>query len=206
MATKILLVRHGETDWNREKRIQGGSSDTPLNAAGMRQAENLAVYLANENITAVYSSPLARSLDTARAIAGPHRMDVIVDPDLREIEAGKLEGVTLAELGTNFSEMLTKENPDGSLPSVPGGESLPHVQRRGWQTARRIALDHPNSTVVAVSHYFVILAIVCAVLDLPLTRLSRLSVSPGSISAISIDGEKARLELLNQAAGTADCL
>ncbi len=204
MATKIFLVRHGETDWNREKRIQGGSSDTPLNAAGMRQAESLAAYLAVENITAVYSSPLARSLDTARAIAGNHKLEVITEADLREIEAGELEGITLAELGTNFSEMLTRENPDGSLPAVPGGESLPDVQRRGWQTARRIAADHPNTAVVAVSHYFVILAIICAVLDLPLTRLSRLSVRPGSISAISIDGEKARLELLNQWVGAAN--
>jgi broad specificity phosphatase PhoE len=206
LATKIFLVRHGETDWNREKRIQGGSSDTPLNAAGMRQAENLAAYLADENITAVYSSPLSRGLNTAKAIANPHKLEVITEADLREIEAGDLEGITLAELGTNFSEMLTRENANGGLPTVPGGESLPDVQRRGWQTARRIAADHPDTMVVVVSHYFVILAIVCAVLDLPLARLSRLSVRPVSISAISIDGEKSRLELLNQAAGTADCL
>jgi len=201
LTTKMYLVRHGETDWNRERRIQGGSSDTPLNASGIRQAKNLALFLAGEDIRAVYSSPLSRSMDTARAIAGAHRLDVMAERDLREIEAGTLEGITLDELGTNFSEMLTKENAGGGLPTVPGGESLPDVQRRGWKIARRIAVDNYDGTVVMVSHYFVILAIVCAALDLPLTRLSRLSVRPGSISAISLDGENARLELLNQAAG-----
>jgi broad specificity phosphatase PhoE len=203
LATKIFLVRHGETDWNREGRVQGGSSDTPLNDAGKKQAENLALFLAHENIQAVYSSPLGRSLDTAKAIAGSHGLKVVVEKDLREIEAGRYEGIALAEIGSNFSELLTKESADGSLPRVPGGESLPDVQRRGWQIARDIADRLANQEVVVVSHYFVTLTIVCAALGLPLTRLSRLSVKPGSISAVSIDGEKTRLELLNQVPGPA---
>lgn len=206
MSTTIFLVRHGETDWNRERRIQGGSSDTPLNNNGEKQAQELARLFEGEDIKAVYSSPLSRSFETARAVARPHRLEVAAETDLREIEAGRYEGITLAELGTNFSELLTKEDADGRLPRVPGGESLADVQRRGWQAARRIARDYPDSVVVLVSHYFVILTLVCAVLGLPLTGIARLSVRPGSVSAICIEGESARLRMLNRTAKLVDCL
>ncbi len=107
MAAKIILIRHGETDWNLEKRIQGGSSNPPLNQWGREQAEGLARKLENEEISAIYSTPLQRGLDTARAIARYHSgIEVVAEPSLREIEAGELEGVTLAELGSHFSRFL----------------------------------------------------------------------------------------------------
>ncbi len=107
MALKIILVRHGETDWNRVKRVQGGSSNTPLNDIGREQAKGLAAMLAKEKICAVYSSPLERALVTAKGIAGVHGLEVITEPSLREIEAGELEGVLSSELGRRFSEFLS---------------------------------------------------------------------------------------------------
>jgi probable phosphoglycerate mutase len=205
LSVRIILVRHGETDWNKERRIQGGLSDIPLNALGIKQAESLALGLGREKIQAVYSSPLKRSLETAKAIANRHQLEVVIEPALREIEAGKLEGITIAELGQNFSELLTRDAGDGSFPRAPGGESLPEVRKRSWEIVQRLAQGHPEGVLVLVSHYFVILTIVCSVLELPLTQISRLGVSTGSLSIINIDGQKTRLELLNGAANHHMC-
>lgn len=191
---RIILVRHGETDWNRELRIQGGSSDTPLNEKGRRQAEDLALRLNRDRIQAVYSSPLKRALETAEAIACYHQLGVVVEPLLREIEAGTLEGVTAGELGKRFSELLTQ---DGVSKKIPGGESLTELQQRCWGCIEQISRKHTDGDLVVVSHYFTILSIICSALMLPLSRITRLRLSTGSISVINLNGKEARLELFN---------
>jgi broad specificity phosphatase PhoE len=158
---------------------------------------SLALRLRQDKIQAIYSSPLQRCLDTAKTIAHYHQLEVETEPSLREIEAGELEGVTLAELGRLFSELLTVNTPDGAFPKTPGGESLPEVQQRGWSTVQRLAEKHPDGAIVMVSHYFVILSIICSVLGLPLSQIYRLRLSTGSISIINLDGQEARLELFN---------
>jgi broad specificity phosphatase PhoE len=197
LAARIILVRHGETDWNLERRIQGGSSNPPLNERGREQAEGLARRLEKEQVRAIYSSPLQRGLDTAKAIARYHKVRVVAEPSLREIEAGELEGVTLAELGRYFSEFLIRSDSDDRFPRVPGGESLPEVQRRSWQVVQRAAGENPDGALVLVSHYFAILSVLCSVLGLPLSQISKFRLSTGSISIFSLDGGEARLELFN---------
>lgn len=197
MAARIILVRHGETDWNLERRIQGGSSNPPLNKRGREQAESLARKLEREDIQAIYSSPLQRGLDTAKTIAHCHQLEVLAEPSLKEIEAGEMEGVTLAGLDRRFSELLIKNSSDEIFPRVPGGESLPEVQQRSWGLVRRLAAKHPGGSLVLVTHYFVILSIICSVLELPLSQISRLRLSTGSISIFNLDSYEARLELFN---------
>lgn len=194
MVTRIVLVRHGETDWNREMRIQGGSSDCPLNEKGRQQAESLALRLKQDRIEAIYSSPLKRALEIAEAIARYHQLEVVVEPSLREIEAGTLEGVTTAELGRRFSQFLVQ---DGVSNKIPGGESLAGLQERSWGAIQRLSQQHTDGELVVVSHYFAILSIICSVLMLPLVNITRLRLSTGSISVINLDGQAARLELFN---------
>ena len=105
---KVILVRHGETDWNQWRRIQGGNSDTPLNETGKAQAEAVALRLKREMIQAVYSSPLQRALDTARAIASYHPLKVEVLPALKEVDAGLLEGLTFEELNRRLARGLPR--------------------------------------------------------------------------------------------------
>jgi probable phosphoglycerate mutase len=198
MAQRVILVRHGETDWNKEKRIQGGSSDPLLNETGRQQAEGLARRLGQEPIEAIYSSPLKRSLDTATAIARRHQLEVVVEPSLREIEAGTLEGVLTGSLNKRLSQLLTADAGSDALPKPPGGESLADVQRRAWSTIQRLSQKHPHRLVV-VSHYFVILSVICSVLGLPLSQLGRFRMENGSISIINLDGQVAWLELYNDA-------
>ena len=194
MANRIILVRHGETDWNKEKRIQGGLTNTPLNDLGRKQAEKLALRFKQDDIRAVYSSPLDRSLDTARAIARYHRLEVSIEPALREIEAGELEGVATSDMGKRLSELLTQH---GVATRLPGGESLAEVQRRSWDAVRRLSRKHPDGVIVLVSHFFVILAVICSVLGLPLSQLGRFRMGNGSISIINLGGPVPWLELFN---------
>ncbi|MDD4923912.1 MAG: histidine phosphatase family protein [Dehalococcoidales bacterium] len=191
---KIMLVRHGETDWNRVKRVQGGSSDTPLNDIGREQAKGLASLLEGEKIKAVYSSPLQRAVFTAKEIAALHNISVKTSPALREIEAGELEGILSADLGKRFSDYLF----DGDkMVKIPGGESLSDVQQRSWDLIKKLCAEYDECTIVLVSHYFVILSLICKVLDVPLYKINRFRMDTGSLSIITIDGEALWLQVFN---------
>ncbi len=187
-------MRHGKTDWNQELRIQGGSSDTPLNEEGRYQAEKIASRLSQRNIQAIYSSPLKRAFETAQMIAKHHNIEVIVEKSLREIEAGYVEGLTSTELGVRFSELLTR---DGVSYRVPEGESLIDLRQRSWDFIRKINRIHVDSELVVVSHYFVVLTILCSALMVPLSRITRFRLSTGCINILNIDKKEARLELFN---------
>jgi len=192
---KIILVRHGETDWNQLRRVQGANSNTNLSQKGKEQAESLALRLKPERIQAIYSSPLQRALDTARAIADNHQMEVVIEPALTEIDVGELEGIHLEKIGKRLDQLLTSQGE--ALLKMPGGESLAEVQQRVWSTIQRLIGRHSDGVIVVVSHYFVILTIICSVLNLPLSHIGRLRLGVGSISTITFDGEVPRLLLFN---------
>lgn len=193
---RLILVRHGETEWNNIRRIQGGGSDTPLNEKGRQQAEGIALRLRTEEVQSIYSSPLQRALNTARAIARYHDLTVNVLPELREIEVGELEGKTSAEVGLRFDELLVPDSRN-ELPKIPGGESLSDVQNRAWSTAQNLVNAKSDGAVIAVTHYFVIMAIVCAAINLPLTQIRRLRLNPGTITTVTFEESGCRLELFN---------
>lgn len=194
---KIILVRHGETDWNLVKRIQGGESDTPLNETGKRQAVSLAARLKNEKITAVFSSPLQRALHTAQAIAASHHLKVKVLPSLKEIRVGTLEGCLASDITQRFDEYMCGDEAGNKPHTLPGAESMEDLQKRAWDTITSLTAEHSNSTLVLVTHYFVIMAIVCRVLDLPLYRIARLKLANGTISSFTVDASSLRLDLFN---------
>src|ERR1700756_3234913 len=123
----LILIRHGETEWNRVGRCQG-FADIDLNDNGRRQIEELAKSLRNESISAVYSSDLKRAGDTAKAIAEYHKLSVEFDPDLREMNQGDLEGLTFVEIRERYAQLLSvwRENLHGVR--FPGGESFKELQ------------------------------------------------------------------------------
>jgi probable phosphoglycerate mutase len=138
--TTILLARHGETDWNREGRFQGWA-DPPLNEAGRAQAEALADRLREIPFDAVYSSDLRRAHETAAIVAAPHRVPVVSDPGLREIDVGSWSGLTRAEIEARFPGA---EHHDG--------ETRKHHLERVLATVDRIARAHPGERILIVSH------------------------------------------------------
>ena len=148
--TKLLLARHGETDWNREHRWQG-HSDTPLNDLGREQARALADELEQEPLVAIYSSDLRRAYETAREVADRKGMDVIVDRDLREIHLGVWEGLTSDEIEQRWPDDLRRWRA-GDVVLGRGGETSEELRERVLRAAHRIAAAHPREQVLIVSH------------------------------------------------------
>src|SRR5436309_2540758 len=118
--TRVILVRHGETAWNRDQRIQG-HLDVPLSERGVRQAERLAAWLADEEFAAVYTSDLARARITAEILAGD-RAPVVPDPRFREADFGLFQGLTSAEIRVTYPEAYEKWRADAIRHRPPGGE------------------------------------------------------------------------------------
>ncbi len=142
--TRILITRHGETDWNREG-IAQGRTDIPLNKAGVGQAERLARRLADEKIDIIYSSPLSRALDTAKIVQRYHPdARIIIDDDLIEICLGESEG---QKLGSEWKDELLY-----GAPIRPGGESPRDVLARAVRVIDRIVLENPGNSVLITCH------------------------------------------------------
>jgi broad specificity phosphatase PhoE len=201
---KLILIRHGETYWNHERRVQGGDSDIELNDTGLEQARKLAAFLENEPIAAILSSPLQRATATAEVIASHHQLPVEVDQGLRELKVGELEGMSVSNLSTTFSQFLMQWWQEGGPMKLPDGESLVELQQRAWKAVERLLESHKtnlghseNTTVIIVSHYFVTLAIILKALNLPLDCFTKFKVDLGGVSVLEFRDHEARLVALN---------
>jgi len=194
---RLILIRHGETYWNRERRIQGGGSDTELSEVGLKQARIVTSFLKGENVAAIISSPLKRALDTAKAIAGQHQLPVEVEAGLREIEVGELEGLSLSDLTTTFSQYLLGNWQEVGSQRLPGGESFVELQQRSWACIEGLLAEHKDGTVVIVSHYFVIIAIIFRALGFPLDYLTKFRIDTGGVSILEFGERGTRLVAFN---------
>jgi broad specificity phosphatase PhoE len=148
-VTTILLVRHGETDWNSEGRWQG-HADRPLNEAGRAQALALADSLAGRHIDAVYSSDLVRAHATARIVADRVGLPVELDAGLREVDVGEWSGRSHDDLERSDPEGFRRWREGGK--GWRGGESYEQMGERVVATVLEIARRHPGGTVLVVTH------------------------------------------------------
>jgi len=160
---------------------------------GRKQAERLGLALKEMKIDAIYSSPLKRAFDTAQAIAGHHKLAVKVETDLREMEVGELEGVSIAELGTSFGQFLLQWRQGQGVVKLPGGESVVDLADRVWATMQLIMKKHEQGSIVVVSHFFTAVVTICKALGWPLTTMERIRVQTGSISIIELGDGQPRL-------------
>ncbi|MFQ5808928.1 MAG: histidine phosphatase family protein, partial [Armatimonadota bacterium] len=147
----VVLVRHGETEWNRQHRIQG-QADSALTDVGERQTELVATRLAGTKIDAVYSSDLGRALRAAEAIARPHGLEAITDAGLRERGFGRWEGLTLEEAREDHAEALEMWYRDLESFRPPGAESSKDMRERVWGAFRRSVEQCEAGCIVLVSH------------------------------------------------------
>jgi len=150
-ATRLLVIRHGETAWNRATRIQG-HTDIPLSPLGLAQAERLAEALADEPLAAVYASDLSRARQTAEALASAHGLAVQFDAGLRERAFGRFEGLSwdeIAQAHPEDSARWRRREPDFA---VGGGESLNTFSARCLAAARRVVAAHPGENIALVAH------------------------------------------------------
>jgi 2,3-bisphosphoglycerate-dependent phosphoglycerate mutase len=147
----LFLFRHGETDWNREGRLQG-HTDLPLNNTGIDQARLLGEKLRPHRLEAVVSSDLARARSTAEIVADALGIPLWTDCGLRETNVGAAEGLLWAEAKARFGEELTERWYDEEDVAFPGGETGLATQRRGLAALRRFALSHPFRRIGVSTH------------------------------------------------------
>jgi probable phosphoglycerate mutase len=149
--TRILAIRHGETDWNLDARIQG-HTDIPLNAKGRWQAQQLAQALASEAIDVIYASDLSRAFETARAVGKIQRQRVIAVPMLRERHFGVFQGRQFKDIEVELPEQATRWRKRDVDFCPEGGESLQTFYDRCVSAAHLLARAHPGQTVALVAH------------------------------------------------------
>ena len=150
-VTRVLAIRHGETDWNRAMRIQG-QLDIGLNTTGRWQARRLALALADEGLAAVYSSDLARAFDTARGVAEANGVKVVADPGLRERGFGSFEGSSFVEIESRWPDASARWRRRDLDFAPGGGETLGVFYARCVGAASRIAAAHPGEAIALVAH------------------------------------------------------
>ena len=147
--TEFLLVRHGETNWNRDRRFQG-HADPGLNRTGREQARALADELAGEPIVAIYASDLARARETAEIIGESVAAPVVLDKELREIDVGEWQGLTWPEVEERYPEGVRRWHERGH--GWESGETYEALGERVGAALGRIAAEHPGGRVVIVAH------------------------------------------------------
>ena len=147
--TEIIIIRHGETEWNKTGRFQG-QSDVPLSAEGRAQAEVLGRNLAVDHVDAVYASDLVRAMETAAPIAKRFGLDVIPDPLLRELHFGKWEGRFFSEINEETPDMMTMFYRNPEEVAIPESEPFAAFQKRVSGRVRTIAAAHRDERVVLV--------------------------------------------------------
>ena len=192
-ATRVVAVRHGETAWNAETRLQG-QLDIPLNATGRRQAERAGRALAHEGLDAIWSSDLARARETAEAIAlgvleaTGRRLPVRTDRGLRERAFGIFEGHTYADIDLRWpGEALRWRRRDPDF-APEGGESLVGFHARCVGTALRLAARHPGAAVALVAHGGVLDCLHRAALGLDLQAVRTWELGNAAINRLLYSG------------------
>ena len=165
MTTTIYLIRHGQTDWNKQQ-IFRGRKDVPLNEHGRKEAEALSAHLKNVKFTACYAGPLSRSFETAEIVARSHNLPVHVDEGMTDISYGVWEGLPVEEVEQRFSSLYDTWLSQPHRVRFPSGESLLIVKRRALYSLEGIRTKHPGETVFVVSHRVVTKVVMCAMLGL----------------------------------------
>jgi alpha-ribazole phosphatase len=196
MTVRLLVVRHAETDWNRERRYQGWR-DTPLSEAGRAQARTAGRVLTRQALAAVWSSPLERARETAAAIAAPHRLTVREEAAFKEMRFGVWEGLTRDEVRARFPAeyQAWSETPHLAVPR--GAETLAEVRHRVLAGLEEVRGAHDGQTVCIVAHGISIRILILEALGLGLDRLWSLHVASIGMSELEFRDDGAVVHRVN---------
>ena len=198
MNTRIFLVRHGATVLTAEDRF-AGATDVELSEEGREQARRLAVRLGGEKVVAIYASPLGRTVETARILAEPHKLEVQTRDGLREISHGRWEGMTRREVDEQFAEEAAAWEKDPYTFAPVGGESGLAVTARALPVLMDIVRAHPAACVLVVSHKATIRLLLSSILGFdPRRYRDSLDQKPAALNIVDFkDPVRARLTLFN---------
>ena len=195
---RLLLTRHGQTDWNIAGRYQG-QSDIPLNQTGCLQAEGLAKRLSAEKIHAIYSSDLSRAKDTAMKIKDKQEQAPLLHTDSRwrELSFGEWEGMNYKEMSAHSPDVFSKWMIDPQHISTPNGETLAQLAQRVKSAFEEIKNNHKDDTVLVVSHSGALQALLATLLGIDLNRYWQFKISQASLSELQVFPDSVLLNSLN---------
>jgi alpha-ribazole phosphatase len=195
---KLILTRHGETDFNIARRYQG-QSDVPLNQNGIRQAEQIAKRLSAEKIDFICSSDLSRAFETARRIASLQEQSPVPqsDPRWRELDFGDWEGLNHEEMNADWHDEAQKWYRDPVNTPTPNGESLFQLAERTKSAIEDLKNNYKDKTVLVVSHSGVIQVLLCLTLGMELSRYWQFRVLQASLTVVNFYHDSAFLNLFN---------
>lgn len=198
--TKVIFIRHGQTEWNVTGRYQG-QSDVKLTEEGRKQAEKLADNFPVAKVDAVYASDLCRAMVTAETIANKFGLKVQAEPAFRELSFGDWEGLTYQQIVDKWEEAMANflQHPD--ILEIPGGESFPAVQQRAMKRLNELIEKHDGQTIVVVAHGAVLRTMLTAALHMPLQYLWSIRQFNTAVNIVRYDADaNPTVELLNSTA------
>ncbi|NIM05380.1 MAG: histidine phosphatase family protein [Armatimonadetes bacterium] len=187
--TKFLVIRHGETQWNREM-IFRGRQDIPLSEKGCEQARRLTESLSTEPIAAVYSSPLSRAADTAAAIASGRNVEVCLREELIDMNFGEWEGLAVNEVRERYPKEFDHwaRSPEEAVP--PGGEGLSAIRARVREGLEEWSQRHPEETLALITHRVVCKVILCEALGLSNSAFWKIQQDVCALNAITVEDSR----------------
>ncbi len=196
MTTRLILVRHGQTEWNRVGRARG-RIDIALNETGLAQAQAVAQRVAAFPLAAIYSSPLKRAMETARPAAQKSGLTVQPLEGLIDIDYGDWGGRSPAEVAEMYPDLYHQWHHSPHLVTFPAGESLDEVRSRTLAAVQEIALSHQAQTVLLVAHQVVNKVLVCALLGLDNSHFWRIQQDNGCINIFDYEEGEFKAVLIN---------
>jgi broad specificity phosphatase PhoE len=195
--TRFVLIRHGQTEWNRVERFRG-RADVPLNETGTAQAAATGERVAAEwSPTAIYSSPLGRAVKTAEAVAAHFDLPVQVFPEFVDIDYGQWQGLTPDEARERWPEEVEAWYSRPQEIRIPGGETLEHLRRRAMAVVRELEGRHEAESIVLVGHTVINRVVLLGILDLGNERFWHIRQEPCAINVFESSGGDFVLVSLN---------
>ncbi len=201
--TRIILVRHGQTEWNRLERFRG-RADVPLNATGLAQAQDTGERIAASASAApqwrpiaVYTSPLSRAVRTAEAIARHFDLPVQVHSGLVDIDYGQWQGLSPSEVQDRWPDEFRRWYEQPHLARIPGGEALADLRQRGMAAVAEVTERHPGETVILVGHTVINRVLLLGALGLGNDRFWRLRQDTCAVNVLEAEAGDYTLVTLN---------
>jgi broad specificity phosphatase PhoE len=196
--TQIILVRHGQTPWNKDK-IFRGSRDIPLNDQGREEARLAGEWLKGETIHAAYCSPLSRARDTAQAIAQHHELAVADLPGLTDLNYGDWEGMPLTEVKEKYADLYRQWETAPHTVRFPNGETLDEVKARALEAVEAVVRRHPGQVILLAAHRAVNKVLIAAFIGLDNSHFWRIGQDTTAINRFNRVGDVWQIMGLNDA-------
>jgi len=194
--TKVYLIRHGQTEWNKKLTFRG-RVDIPLNERGRQEAKAIAEALKDKKIGAIYTSPLRRSIETAEPTAKFFDLEIVPVDGLIDISFGDWEGLTFNEVKKRYRDQFAKweERPD--LVRVPNGETLDEVRERSFCAFKDIVNGNPGKSIIVIPHRVINKVLLCAILGLSNSHFWEIKQDTACINLIEYSDDRFILSMMN---------